>query len=276
MNPLRKLSSIAILAGTCAALLGTAASAATLDGIGTFDGVAGVGTANGDVGPSPQGNKYVYVTTAGSTYQGPGGNGGLGLGGETNGSVLTTSSFAAKAGDLLDYYFNYVTSDGTQSFIEYAYAFLNNLDTAEKTLVFTARTNPGGEAVPGFGLPDIAPGVSLNPSPVDIIAGKTVWSELGGSSGACFGGLGAGCGQTGWINSKYSIAAAGNYSFTFGVFNWGDQQFHSGLAIAGLKVGDNVIIDPDGPAPIPLPAAGWLMLAGLGGLGALSRKRKAA
>jgi hypothetical protein len=32
----------------------------------------------------------------------------------------------------------------------------------------------------------------------------------------------------------------------------------------------------DGPSPIPLPAAGWLMLAGLGGLGALSRKRKAA
>jgi hypothetical protein len=276
MTILRKLPATAAIAGTCAVLLGSAASAGTtLPDIGIFEGVAGIGTANGDVGPSPIGNKYVYVTTEGSTYQGPGGVGGLGLGGETNGSELTTISVVAKAGDLLDYYFNYVTSDGTNSYIEYAYAILNNLDTNVKKLVFTARTNPNGVAVPGFGLPPIEPGVTLTPSTVDIIDGKTNWAELGGSSGDCFGGIGAGCGQTGWINSKYTIQDAGNYSFTFGVFNWGDTALQSGLAIAGLKVGDTPI-DPNEPSPVPLPAAGWLMLAGLGGLGALSRKRKAA
>ncbi|MDB5661592.1 MAG: sorting protein [Cypionkella sp.] len=38
----------------------------------------------------------------------------------------------------------------------------------------------------------------------------------------------------------------------------------------------NVRVDDIGtPAAVPLPAAGWLMIAGLGGLAALRRKRKA-
>jgi hypothetical protein len=35
-------------------------------------------------------------------------------------------------------------------------------------------------------------------------------------------------------------------------------------------------IKPPGPTPIPLPAAGWLLIAGLAGLGALARRRAAA
>ncbi len=41
------------------------ANAATLDGVGTYDGTAGIGSANGDITASPMGSKYVYVTTAG-------------------------------------------------------------------------------------------------------------------------------------------------------------------------------------------------------------------
>jgi hypothetical protein len=33
-------------------------------------------------------------------------------------------------------------------------------------------------------------------------------------------------------------------------------------------------IDPEDPSTVPLPAAGWLMLAGLGGLGAMARRRR--
>lgn len=40
-------------------------------------------------------------------------------------------------------------------------------------------------------------------------------------------------------------------------------------------VGGTVVIPPN-PSAVPLPAAGWLMIAGLGGLAAMGRKRKAA
>ncbi|MEM6409595.1 MAG: NF038132 family protein [Pseudomonadota bacterium] len=250
-----------------------ASHAAVLDGVGTFEGVAGVGTPNGDVTAPPNGDSsFVYVTTAGSTYM----DAGLGLGGETNGSEVTTDAFSADAGDGLEYFFNYVTSDGTNSFVEYSYAFLNNLDAGTSNLIFTARTNPNGDAVPGFDLPSIDPGVTLTPSSTPIIDDLTNWDVLGSSSGACFGGSGNGCGQTGWIQSNFTIADAGNYSFTFGVINWGDTSLQSALAVAGLTVGGDVIIgDPTTPPAVPLPAAGWLLVAGLGGLGVMRRRQKA-
>jgi hypothetical protein len=253
-------------------------AATLLPGVGMFEGVAGEGTSNGDVGDSPTGNEYVYVTTAGSDYFGAG----LGLGGETNGSELTTDAFTADAGDSLEYYFNYVTSDGS-GFADYAYAYLNNEDTNTQTLIFNARTTTSGDTVPGFGLPAIDPAVQLNPASTPIVDNATNWSELAGDSGDCFD---AGCGSTGWVQSIFAIADAGNYSFTFGVVNWDDQSFDSGLAISGLTVGNTVIIGPPvvPPTPpttppttppsgvVPLPAAGWMLLGALGGLGLMRRR----
>ena len=240
------------------------AMAATLAGVGTYEGVAGIGTANGDVGNSPSGSQYVYVTTAGSTYLGAG----IGLGSETNGTELTTNSFTGNAGDILSYDFNYITSDGTPSYIEYAYAFLNNLTDATETLIFTARTNPNGDpTVPGFGMPGLGAAVTLNPSSTVIQDGLTNWSELGGSSGFCYQGIGNGCGSTGWVNSMITLDQSATYSLTFGVINWGDQSYDSGLAISGIKVGGTVIVDPNTPV-VPLPASGLLLLAALAGLGA--------
>lgn len=45
---------------------------------------------------------------------------------------------------------------------------------------------------------------------------------------------------------------------------------------AFVPVAAGEIRSVDAPAAVPLPAAGWLMLAGLGGIGALSRRRKRA
>ncbi|MEI4485573.1 NF038132 family protein [Frigidibacter sp. MR17.14] len=246
--------------------LSTGASAATLAGVGTYEGVAGIGSPNGVVTAPPIGDKYLYVTTAGSSFTGAG----LGIGSETNGSYLTTSAFSANEGSLLSYYFNYVTSDGA-SFIEYAYALLTNLDTGIEQLIFTARTTPSGDTVPGAGLPPIADGVTLTPSSTEIIPGGPVWAELAGYSGACYS---AGCGYTGWINSEFTIADAGMYSLTFGVVNWADTWYDSGMAIAGITVDGEVIVDP-GPAPVPLPAAGYLLAAAVGSVAMIRRRTRA-
>ncbi len=258
--------------GTATALVGLLASggvsAATLSGIGEFEGTAGVGSANGVVASSPLGGNYVYV----STDDGVDGQG-LGVGSETNGSSLVTNAFSADAGDVLSYFFNYITSDGS-GFADYAYAQLVDATTlAETALIFTARTQPAGNIVPGFDLPPISDGVTLTPPTTEIIPGGPDWAELGSDSGRCFA---AGCGYTGWIASEYTIADAGSYRFKFGVVNWDDELYQSGLAIDGLQIDGVDIIPTDPGMPvIPLPAGGILLLSALGGL-ALQRRRKAA
>ena len=251
----------AVVLSVCA----VSAQASTLPGVGTFTGNAGFGTPNGDVSASPVGGSYVYISTYNSVSQT-----GLGLGSETNGTMLTTNAFDAEVGDELSYYFNFITSDGA-GFSDYAYVQLQKLGE-DPFLIFTARTRPEGDIVPGFGLPDIADGVTLVPSSSEIIPLETNWSFLGDDSGTCFA---AGCGQTDWIQSLYTIEEAGSYALTFGVVNWSDTAYDSGLAVTGVTVGDVVIIGPETPVPIPLPAAGWTLLGALFGLGALRRKRTA-
>lgn len=273
-----------LIAASVLATLPLASLAATTQGDvpsgWTYAGNAGSGTADGDVTAAPTASGgYTYVSTAGG-LKGVGslpgiGSGGPGTGSPTNGSTLTTSSFAATAGETLEFYFNFVTSDGA-GWADYSWAKLLNIGSPEDDLLmFTARTVETGDTVPGFGMPAIGAGVSLTPSSTPIIGGGPVWSALQGYSGSCWD---TGCGYTGWIKSTYSIKADGIYALSFGVTNWGDERYDTGMAIAGAKIGDKPI-DPDeggGPAPVPLPAAGWLMMAGLGGLGAMRAKRKSA
>lgn len=252
---------------TIAAILaGGSASAATLSGVGTYIGNAGIGTANGSVADSPVGSKYLFVSTAGSSA-----TAGYGLGSETNGSEFTTLSFTANAGAMLDYFFNYVTSDGA-GFSDYAYATLNSVGSGVAPVnIFNARTEPSGDTVPGNGLPAIASGVTLTPSTSAITGGAPIWTELGSSSGSCFD---AGCGYTGWIKSSYIIPTSGTFEFTFGVTNWSDTLFDSGLAISGLSLDGVGLPGPD-VSPVPLPAAAWMLLAAMGGLFGLRRSKSA-
>lgn len=252
-----------------AVLISGFASRASADAIPsgwTCSGSCGSLGADGVVSLSPTGNpSYQYVTTTNSTAtailpSGP-------LGSETNGSTLATSIFSATAGTNLNFYFNYITSDGA-GFADYAWAELYSSTNTPVALLFTARTEPTGSIVPGTGLP--APAATLNPSSVPIIAGGPAWSPLGSSSGECFS---AGCGYTGWINSNYTIAAAGDYYLKVGVTNWIDQAFDSGLAMDGVTVGGVPITPPVTPSAVPEPST--LMLLGTGFVGlATSVKRK--
>ncbi len=234
-----------------------AASAAPAVGQ-TCTGNCGTASPNGVVTAPPSGGpNYQYV----STYQGVNGAGQImGVGG-TNGSEYVTSSFAALAGDVLNFNFNYVTSDGA-GFSDYAFAELLSGGTHVAWL-FTARTQESGNTSPGFGLPPND--ATLNPATTPIREG-TVWAQLGDSSGTCWD---VGCGFTDWINSLYTIGAPGTYELRFGVTNWDDDAYDSGLAFAGLALND-VPIDT---GAVPEPATWAMMLIGFGAVGWKLRRR---
>ena len=210
---------------------------------GTCAGNCGTLGADGDVTAPPSGPNYFYVTT----HEGAEGAGQLANDGRTesdfptNGSLYTTSPFDAAAGDDLSFWFNYVTSDGSSVYGDYAWAALFTTGLDQVAILFTARTQPEGTIVPGANLPGVE--ATLTPASVPIIDGATDWSPLGTYSTACFD---AGCGSTGWINSTYQIADAGSYVLQFGVTNWNDTIYHSGMAFSGITVGGT----PVGGAPI--------------------------
>lgn len=225
----------------------------------TCTGNCGTESANGVVTAPPGGGNLQYVSTSGGVTAA----GQISTVGGTNGSEYVTAPFSAVAGDKLNFNFNYVTSDGS-GYADYAFAELLSGSTHVAWL-FTARTQPSGDTSPGFGLP--ANDSTLTPATTAIIGGGPAWDALGSSSGSCYA---AGCGYTGWINSLYTILTGGNYELRFGVTNWGDTAYQSGLAFNGLALND-VPIDN---GAVPEPATWAMMLLGFAGMGLAMRRAR--
>lgn len=241
-----------------AAAVGLAVSVSSAQAA-TCIGTCGTSGASGVVGASPAGGTYQYISTA----NGVTGAGKIASVGGTNGSQYASNSFTAAANDPLTFLFNYVTSDGA-GWADYAWAELKTTAGAHVAWLFTARTQASGNTSPGIGLPKNDS--TLNPVTSAITSGTT-WAPLAESSGACYA---SGCGNTGWIQSTYNIAAAGSYQVVYGVTNWGDTAYQSGLAFDALRVNGTTV----SVAGVPEPATWALLCVGLAFMGSAMRKRR--
>ncbi len=211
---------------TLTALLwaGTVAALPILPGA-TCTGTCGtLAAADGVVTLPPLGGSYAYVSTVGAPTLG---TAGLQLAGTTNGSILVMPAFTAVAGTVLEFWFDYVTTDGG-AYADYAWAdLLNAGDLSRAAMIFTAETNASGNTVPGQTLPALS--ATLSPTSTGVVPGAPAFSVLGTDSATCYA---AGCGYTGWIKATYRVGVSGTYRLRTGVANVSDTSFASALASA--------------------------------------------
>ena len=222
-------------------------------------GNCGTDGADGVVTLSPTGNSsYQFISTA----SGLSGAGEISTVGGTNGSQFTSVNFSGTSGEALTFYFNYVTSDGAE-FADYGWAELQAADNSHVAWLFTGRTAPIGNTSPGLGLP--ANNSTLIPPTSAIVAGgpfgprsarprANVSTRVAGTRVA--------------IQSVFDLPSDGAYHVVFGVTNFLDTNFDTGLAFDGLAAGGTPI-----KPGVPEPTTWAMMLLGFAGLGVAGWRR---
>jgi hypothetical protein len=248
-------------------------------------GAAGLIAGDATVAVSPLNNStFGYVTTAGGVYNTSPlalRSEGRGTENQTNGTKIVSGSFNALAGEKLNLYFNYVSTDG-RGYDDYAWARLVSAGSnTTAAWLFTARStnSANGSVVPGDvlnrqvdnKLPDQLDAVLNDGKTVSFEVAGTQWAPLGSSSGICWDSANT-CGPTGWIKSSFSMTTSGSYYLEFGINNWGDEAYDSALAFdfAGLQPARFNGLT----APVPeLPPAAMMGL-GLGLMAMIMRRRQ--
>ena len=222
----------------------------------TFSGPAGLdGTAQAASGIAPtEGTSYGWISNgclsaAGTTcpavaavaspgYSALGLGTGTSLGSPTTETTLTSPSFSLTSTGVISFDINFITTDGTNSFADFALAQLVpsastpiNLFVANTTCATCAALPP---ALLNAGVAMMSPaqafftGATVTLAIDNNISNNTTFGNVPKFGG----GLG---GPTGWIHVTYS-AAAGNYQLQFLVSHVGDTSYPSALAIDNVKV----------------------------------------
>jgi hypothetical protein len=214
----------------------------------TFSGPAGLsGVADSTSGITPtDGLQYGWISTgcvtaAGTTcptvatvadpgYAALGLGPGTGLGIPQTETFLTSPTFALASSTQISFDVNFITTDGTLGFADFALVQLIPSSGPSINLFVANTTDATSPAVPPVDLTGGAGTMSPTTaffSGTSVMFGATTYGNVvkfGGGNG----------GPTGWIHVTY-LAPAGTYTLQFLVSHVGDTNFPSALAI------DNVI-----------------------------------
>ncbi|MBI4877869.1 MAG: hypothetical protein HY822_24830 [Acidobacteria bacterium] len=232
-------------------------------------GVGGLSAAAANIVPT-EGSYFGFIDTTGTSDTSF-----TGVIGAVSGSVLLSPTFVVGAGQTLRVDLNFLTNDG-EEFQDFALVQLLSAGTGlPVATLYTANTGgAGAQAVPASGGPGpVSAGAAL--SPASAVFDGNFTGLVGGIPYGPTTWLGAPGGATGWVTSSFA-PGSGTYQLRFVVSDVSDVGVPSALAMDNLRVGDNLIgsLEPAPAAEAPEPAAGLLVLGGLGLLRAARGKTR--
>ena len=201
----------------------------------------GIETQNGSSGNATSSGGLLTLSGSGSTTINGSTSGGTSgpiqnMSLSASGATSLQQAFALSAGEVVDYTLN-VNLSGNTGAIGYAVAWTPNF-----SITLGGSSGPSNMLVSGYNA------IEFNNFPWST----TVSGDLVNKTGAA---------------ELFTLTTTANYSDTTMSGGSGNHP-EQGNGVLDFQYNMNI-------APVPLPAAGWLMLCGLGGAGAIARKRRA-